>query len=87
MRTDGQIDMTKLIATFRNFANAPKTSQNTLHMLCQLLRISAPLVQEKYQEEKACDKRHPYNNSNNNNNVIIIIIIRHSIFVIGSSRI
>jgi len=28
----------------------------------------SPLVQEKYQEEKACDKRHPYNNNNNNNN-------------------
>jgi len=27
----------------------------------------SPLVQEKYQEEKACDKRHPYR--------IIIIII------------
>jgi len=27
-----------------------------------------PLVQEKYQEEKACDKRHPYR-------IIIIIII------------
>jgi len=28
----------------------------------------SPLVQEKYQEEKACDKRHPYH-------IIIIIII------------
>ena len=28
----------------------------------------SPLVQEKYQEEKACDRRHPYNNNNNNNN-------------------
>jgi len=28
----------------------------------------SPLVQEKYQEEKACDKRHPYRK-------IIIIII------------
>jgi len=28
----------------------------------------SPLVQEKYQEEKACDKRHPYC-------IIIIIII------------
>jgi len=26
------------------------------------------MVQEKYQEEKACDKRHPHNNNNNNNN-------------------
>jgi len=28
----------------------------------------SPLVQEKYREEKACDKRHPYR-------IIIIIII------------
>jgi len=28
----------------------------------------SPLVQEKYQEEKACDKRHPYR-------IIIIIIM------------
>jgi len=28
----------------------------------------SPLVEEKYQEEKACDKRHPYR-------IIIIIII------------
>ena len=31
-------------------------------------RCGSPLVQEKYQAEKACDKRHPYNNNNNNNN-------------------
>jgi len=31
-------------------------------------RWGSPLVQEKYQEEKACDKRHPYR-------IIIIIII------------
>jgi len=30
----------------------------------------SPLVQEKYPEEKACDKRHPYRI------IIIIIIIR-----------
>jgi len=28
-------------------------------------RWGSPLVQEKYREEKACDKRHPYNNDNN----------------------
>jgi hypothetical protein len=28
----------------------------------------SPLVQEKYQVEKACDKRHNNNNNNNNNN-------------------
>jgi len=32
----------------------------------------SPLVQEKYQEEKACDKRHPYR-------IIIIIIMRKDI--------
>ena len=31
-------------------------------------RWGSPLVQEKYQEEKACDKRHPYR-------IIVIIII------------
>jgi len=31
-------------------------------------RWGSPLVQEKYQKEKACDKRHPYR--------IIIIIIK-----------
>jgi len=31
-------------------------------------RWGSPLVQEKYQEEKACEKRHPYR-------IIIIIII------------
>jgi len=31
-------------------------------------RLGSLLVQEKYQEEKACDKRHPYR-------IIIIIII------------
>jgi len=32
----------------------------------------SPLVQEKYQEEKACDKRHPYR-------IIMIIIIEAKI--------
>ena len=31
-------------------------------------RCGSPLVQEKYQEEKACDKRKHNNNNNNNNN-------------------
>ena len=30
-RTDGQTDMTKLIATFRNFANAPKKETRWTH--------------------------------------------------------
>jgi len=38
-------------------------------------RCGSPLVQEKYQEEKACD-RHPYR-------IIIIIII---IIIIGNCR-
>ena len=28
-RTNGQMNMTKLIATFRNFGNAPKKEQDT----------------------------------------------------------
>ena len=39
-------------------------------------RWGSPLVQEKYQEEKACDKRHPYR-------IIIIIII----IIIGATGI
>jgi hypothetical protein len=35
-------------------------------------RWGSLLVQEKYQEEKACDKRHPYDNNNNNNNKEIL---------------
>jgi len=34
----------------------------------------SPLVQEKYQEEKACDKRHPYRII-----IIIIVTVRHNI--------
>jgi len=37
-------------------------------------RWGSPLVQEKYEEEKACDKRHPYRM------IIIIIIIIIIIF-------
>jgi len=35
----------------------------------------SPLGQEKYQEEKACDKRHPYR-------IIIIVIIIITIIII-----
>jgi len=38
----------------------------------------SPLVQEKYQEEKACDKRHPYR-------IIIIIIIIITVLLIVAS--
>jgi hypothetical protein len=38
-------------------------------------RWGSPLVQGKYQEEKACDKRHPYR-------IIIIIIIIIGNFVL-----
>jgi hypothetical protein len=33
-------------------------------------QLESPLAQEKYQEEKACDKRQQlqHNNNNNNNN-------------------
>jgi len=37
-------------------------------------RWGSPLVQEKYQEEKTCDKRHPY--------LIIIIIIIATFWVL-----
>jgi len=40
-------------------------------------RWGSPLVQEKYREEKACDKRHPYR--------IIIIIITIIIIIITES--
>jgi len=46
----------------------------TSHVIRKLLkpeRWGSPLVQEKYQEENACDKRHPYL-------IIIIIIIIYS---------
>ena len=33
-------------------------------------RWGSALVQEKYQAEKACDKRHNNSNNNNNNNVL-----------------
>jgi len=42
-------------------------------------RWELPLVQEKYQAEKACDKRHPYlnnNNNNNNNNSLLVPMTR-----------
>jgi len=41
-------------------------------------RWGSPLAQEKYQAEKACDKRHPYR-------TIIIIIIVVVIIAIGLS--
>ena len=40
----------------------------------------SPLVQEKYQEERACDKRHPYRII-----IIIIIIITAIGFLLGGS--
>jgi len=39
----------------------------------------SPLVQEKYQEEKACDKRHPYR-------IIIIIIPNCGMWDIGMEK-
>jgi len=38
-------------------------------------RCGSPVVQEKYQEEKACDKRHPYR-------IIIILILIIIIIII-----
>jgi hypothetical protein len=40
MRTDGRIDMTKLIVAFRNFANAPKELRNTVSQVEELLATS-----------------------------------------------
>jgi len=37
-------------------------------------RWGSPLVQEKYWEEKACDKRHNNNNNNNNNNNSFLVL-------------
>jgi len=37
-------------------------------------RWGSPLVQEKYQEEKSCDKRHPYRIIITITTIIIIII-------------
>jgi len=42
-------------------------------------RWGSPLVQEKYQEEKACDMRHPYHIIIII--IIIIIILSHSPFI------
>jgi len=40
-------------------------------MMMMMIIIISPLVQEKYQAEKVCDKRYPYR-------IIIIIIIEHN---------
>jgi hypothetical protein len=43
-------------------------------------RRGSPMVQEKYQEEKACDKRHPYpiiTTTTTTTTIIIIIINAH----------
>jgi len=42
-------------------------------------RWGSPLVQEKYREEKACDRRHTYH-------TIIIIIIIHFDYLIKTKR-
>jgi hypothetical protein len=43
-------------------------------------RWGSPLVQEKYREEKACDKRHPYNNNKKKRkkktNCVMVIMIQ-----------
>jgi len=43
-------------------------------------RWGPPLVQEKYQEEKACDKRQPYR-------IIVIVIVIIIIIIIISIRV
>jgi len=42
-------------------------------------RWGSPLVQEKYREEKGCDRRHPYRI------IIIIIIIIILLLIIGEN--
>jgi len=61
--------------TFDRFTTKDSCTWNITHntestAVCSLKteQWGSPLVQEKYQEEKACDKRHPYR-------IIIIIII------------
>jgi hypothetical protein len=51
--------------TFDRFTTKDSYTWNITH---NMESGESPLFQEKYHEEKACDKRHPYNNNNNNNN-------------------
>ena len=48
-------------------------------------RWRSQLIQEKYQEEKACDKRYNNNNNNNNNNKNKINPVRINIKVTGET--
>ena len=61
--------------TFDRFAtkhsytwNITHNTESTAMLSLKPERWGSPLVQEKYQEERACDKRHPYR-------IIIIIIM------------
>ena len=51
--------------------NITHNTESTAVWSLKLERWGSPLVQEKYQEEKACDKRH-----NNNNNIIVVTILK-----------
>jgi hypothetical protein len=44
--------------------NSTHNKESTAVWSLKLERWGSPLVQEKYQEEKSCEKRHPYNNNN-----------------------
>jgi len=68
--------------TFDRFTTKDSYTWNITHntesiAVCSLKpeRWGSPLVQEKYQEEKACDKRHPYR-------IIIIIISKSSLYML-----
>ena len=50
--------------------NSTHNTESTAVRSLKRERWGSPLVQEKYREEKACDKRHPYP-------IIIIIIIKY----------
>ena len=63
--------------------NITHNTENTTMWSLKRERWGSPLVQEKYQEEKACDKRHPYRIII----IIIIIIIKTMLFCIPSTRI
>ena len=48
--------------------NITHNTESTAVRSMKPLRWGSPLDQEKYQEEKACDKKSISNNNNNNNN-------------------
>ena len=64
--------------------NITHNTESTAVWRLKTERWGSPLVQEKYQEEKACDKRHN-NNNNNNNNIIHWRILSRSLNLSANS--